>query len=305
MAAAPALSVIVLADRYQTIRRLVEHLCAQTIAGEIELVVACPFPKGFEVPNAAARPLASIKVVEAPLLPMGAARAAAVRAATAPVVVLGETHAFPAPDWAERLLRAHEGPWQAVAPGLENANPESARSWSGFLMDYGHWLADLPGGEIDEPPSYNAAWKRQALIDRPELKELPDPTGRAPLDGARFLHEPSARVAHVNVARRGAWSAERYYGGRLFGARRSRGWPITRRLLYFGGSPLVPLIRLRRTRPAAALVRVDSDLPRGTLVAVALGSVVWALGEAIGYIAGAGIAEARMSEYELHKERYS
>jgi hypothetical protein len=38
---------------------------------------------------------------------------------------------------------------------------------------------------------------------------------------------------------------------------------------------------------------------------VALGSLLWALGEATGYLAGEGNAEARMCEYELHKERYA
>jgi hypothetical protein len=60
-----------------------------------------------------------------------------VRAASAPIIVLGETHAFPAPLWAEELIRIHDGRCLAVAPGMENGNPQTARSWSGFLMDYG------------------------------------------------------------------------------------------------------------------------------------------------------------------------
>jgi hypothetical protein len=307
---APRLSVTVLADRHATIERLIDHLHRQSIAGEIELVVACPSRDDFELPIAPTG-LAAVRLVESPLLPMGEARAAAVRNATAPVVVLGETHAFPAPDWAELLLAAHESAWVGVAPGLENANPAGALSWSGFLMDYGRWLADSQaGGEIAFPPTYNAAWKREALIgcgDR--LSELLEPG--MPLDaalaarGGRFSHAPSARVAHLNIAHFRPWAAERYAGGRLLAVRRSRRWPRARRFIYFGGSFLVPLIRLVRTRPAAKLARHHRRLPRGTMAAVAVGSTLWALGEAVGYLAGAGKAEARMLEYETHKERYA
>jgi hypothetical protein len=226
------------------------------------------------------------------------------------VVVLGETHVFAARDWAEQLLRAHEGPWQSVVPGMDNGNPESARSWSGFLMDYGRWIADLPADDIAEPPAYNASWKRQALLscgDRMAL--MLEPGG--PVDaelvarGARFYHETRARVAHLNVARQGEWAMERYCGGRLFGARRSRDWSWSRRLIYIGGSVLVPVIRFVRTRSAFALAGSKRRLPRGTLAAIAGGSILWAFGEAMGYLAGQGGAEARMLEYELHKEQYA
>jgi hypothetical protein len=280
------------------------------VASEIELVVACPFQNGFDLP-AGPNGLAGVRLVEVPLLPMGPARAAAVRAAKAPVVVLGETHAFPDPDWALRLVRAHEGDWAGVAPGLENANPESALSWASFLMDYGRWLAGAPAdGEIAGPPTYNGSWKRDALLacgDRlPELLEPGTPLeAELAARGGRFSHEPEARVAHLNVARRGPWAAERYHGGRVFATRRSRHWPFARRLLYFGGSFLIPLLRLVRTHTAAQLAGRGSRLPSRTLAAVALGSTLWAVGEAVGYLAGAGRSEAKMLEYEMHKERYA
>ena len=306
---APQLSIIVLTDDFATIRHLVEHLTAQTIAGNVELVVVSPFPKLLESSDGATDALARVTVVESSLLPLGIARAAAVRAASAPIVVLGETHAFPAPLWAEQLIRAHDGDCLAVAPGMENGNPRTARSWSGFLMDYGRWMAARTVAHV-EPPAYNASWKRDALIALKERMALMlEPGGGLDPElvghDAMFRHEPNAKVAHLNVVRRGAWAAERYWGGRLFGARRSRDWPLARRLAYFGGSALVPLMRFVRTRGAIALARKDRDLPRWTVAAVAGGCLLWALGEAVGYIAGDGPSEARMLEYELHKERYA
>ena len=310
-ACAPRLSVVVLADRYQTIERVVEHLEAQTVANEIELVIACPSEQALDVPAHVLQAISGVTTVEIPLLPMGKARAAAVRAAQAAVVVLGETHAFPAPDWAELLLRAHESSSVGVAPGLENANPKGALSWAGFLMDYGRWLADpQQNRELSGLPAYNGSWNRDALIacgDR--LDDLLQPG--APLEavlmerGARFSHEPAARIAHLNVSARWAWARERYLGGVLFAAHRSLRWSPARRVVYAGGSVLVPFIRLVRTRPALRQAGRMRRLPPATLPAVALGCVLWAVGEAVGYIAPAAGAEAQMLEYELHKERYA
>jgi hypothetical protein len=302
--------MIVLTDDFATIRRLVEHLGAQTIVRDVELVVVCPSANDLEFPPGAADGLARVTVVEFPFLPLGQARAAAVRAAAAPIIVLGETHAFPAPEWAEQLIRAHDEPWQAVAPGMENGNPGSALSWSGFLMDYGRWLAERPAGEIAEPPAYNASWRREALLGlQDRLALMLEPGGSMDRQfvarGSVFRHEPRARVAHVNVTRPSAWAAERYWAGRLLGARRCREWSLLRRLVYFGGSVLVPVIRFVRTRAAIVLAQGRCDLPTGTLAAVAGGSLLWAVGEALGYLAGEGPSETRMLEYELHKERYA
>ena len=79
--------MIVLTDDFATIRRLVEHLGAQTIVRDVELVVVCPSAKALAFPAGAADALACVTVVESPLLPLGQARAAAVRAAAAPIIV--------------------------------------------------------------------------------------------------------------------------------------------------------------------------------------------------------------------------
>ncbi len=304
----PRLSYVVAADRFETIRSVAEHLDRQSVASEVELVVATPSSWGFGLPERGSDVI-DIRLVEVPLLPVGRSRAAAVRESRGKVVVLGETHTFPSPGWAERLLRAHEGPWAAVAPGFENANPNGARSWASFLMDYGNWLAGVPVGETTVIPDYNAAWKIEVLLALSDLEELLEPGGGLPTaavaGGCRFYQEPAARVEHLNLTRPGAWIYERFLGGRLVAAGRSRRWPLARRIVYFLGSPLIPVIRLLRTRPAIRLASGSQRLPGKTSAVVALAGVFWATGEAVGYVAGAGSASKRMLEYEMHKRRYA
>ena len=303
----PRLSVVVLTDSFATIRDAVEHLRAQIDAAAIELVVGCPSEERLALPADGLAPLARVAIVETPLLPAARARAATVRAARAPVVVLSETHVFADPAWAGRLLRAHEGPWVAVAPGIGNANPEGALSWVGLLMDYGRFPPEGASREVADVSSYNGAYKREALLDLGDrLESLLEPGSALYAElrarGHRFLHEPAARIDHLNVSRPWPWLDERYLGGRLFGATRRRAWSRPRTFLYAAGSPLVAPLRLVRTLRVS---RGGRELPRGFVPALALACVVWAIGEFLGYVLGAGpAAERRMLEYELHKERY-
>ena len=118
----PRLSFVVPTDSFATIADVAERLAAQSVAEDIELVVVCR--AASELGEHARVGAVSVTVVEHPLLPLGEARAAGVRAAAAPVVAIGETHAFPAPGWGEHLIAAHDGPWSAVVPAITNANPD-------------------------------------------------------------------------------------------------------------------------------------------------------------------------------------
>ena len=101
--------------------------------------------------------------MEHSIVPLGA-RAAGVRTARSPLVVVAETHAFPARDWAARLVDAHAREWVAVMPSVANANPRGALSWSAFIVDYGRWAPTGTAAEMcGQPPWYHACFKRAAL----------------------------------------------------------------------------------------------------------------------------------------------
>lgn len=307
--AVPRLAAVVATDRFATIEDLVHSLAAQGRAAELELVVVCPSAAGLGPAPEPARALGAVRVVERPLLPLGEARATGVRRAEARVVVVAETHAFPDPNWADALIRSHDAGWGAVMPGVWNANPATALSWAGFLVDYGRWAATGSGHEIDDLPSYHASFKREELLAfGPELGRLLEPGSGLGAElrkrGALGWHEPRATVGHLNVARPRAWAHERFLGGRLLGAERRARWSRARVLVYLAGSPLVPLVRLWRTRPAFTAAAAAGVLPRWSRIATVAGCVAWGVGEAVGYAAGAGRSAARMLEYELHKQRY-
>jgi hypothetical protein len=310
---APALSVVLITDHFNTIRRVVRHLSAQTAQTKLEVVIVCPSSRELEADESMFTGFAAVKVREVGSLhPMSAARATGVREATAPVVFLGETHSYPHPEFAAALIAAHEGPWDVVVPGLDNANDDGPKSWAAFLIDYGYWLRHLPAGQAGAAPTWNVAYKREALL------ELGDKLGSALTGGdelatafrarGRTIYfEPAAVLDHANVSRTfSLWFDERYLSGLLVGGNRRGRWSVSRRWIYALASPLIPLVMLRRVAPAVRAALANRRLPPLTIPALVLGVVARTFGEVVGYVAGARSSdEERMEEYELHKMKYT
>ena len=310
MPESPALSVVLATDVYETIEPVIKALRAQTVHAELEVVLVSPDSEELEAHVAPLDDFAVVRVVEVEsLVPMASARAAGVRAATSPIVYVGETHVFPEPGWAEALIEAHAGPWGAVVPGFGNANPDGALSWAAFLADYGAWLSVLPRRELTWAPTYNTAYKREALLELEPLEAMLT-TGDALIiglrsSGRRLAFEPAARVRHANVADPRHWLVERYLSGLLTAHSRMQDWSWGRRLAYAAGSPLIPIVCLARVRPGVAAARGTGAISLGTYPALVAGAFIAAAGELVGYLGGSVEgAERRMTEYEIHKLRY-
>lgn len=305
----PAISVVLISDAAETIEAVVEHLTAQSIHARIELVVAAPRPADPRLATLGGGRLAGVRIAEVDsTTPMSLARAAGVRAATAPYVFLGETHTFPEPQMFERLVETHHEAHDRVAPVFANANPRNAVSWGSFLLDYGRYAGPAESGAA-RAPVYNCSYRRSLLLEL-------EPLGRL-LEGGSTLNddlesagcEPyragSAWLAHLNVATWAGLVYERYLVGRVVASRLARTWSRSRRLVYVAGSPLIPPLLAYRTLRDERVRERLREAPRGTLAAMLVGIVLRGVGEAVGYAVGPGSSEARLAETEIHKRRYA
>ena len=310
--AAPQLSVVVCAERSQSLRPLISSLESQGLAPELELVVVCPSASGLGLGAVLNGGLARTVVVEhtdsdGRFVDLAGARAAGVRAAAAPLVALGETHCFPAPGWAEALVAAHgHQPLAVAGPLVLNANPRTAISWANLLTDYAPWLAPATGGLREELPGHNSCYRRDELLAYGErLGEMlayeaalhADLHGR----GRKLLLVDGAMVRHLNVSAVAPWIEERFAAGRAYAVARSRDWPLRRRAVYVLGGPLIPLVRLRRIAPVAMRTPRRPSLWR-LLPVLAAGLVFHAAGEIAGFALGAGRSLPVMTRFELYRE---
>jgi len=197
-----------------------------------------------------------------------------------------------------------------VGPAVRNANPDGLISWADFLLGYGAWLDPAPGGEIDHLPGHNSSYKRAILLDYdPELEALLEAECVLHSDllrrGYRFYLEEAAKTAHLNFGRVSPWIPYLVQAGRVFAAARARRWPLRRRMLYAGGAPLIPFVRLWRIRSDIRRPGRPAHLWPRVVPALLMGLTLDAVGQALGYAFGAGSAGQKLSSFEFHRDRHA
>jgi hypothetical protein len=306
----PRLSVVLATDAYETIRPVLSALRRQASAREIEPIIVQLGGGATTVRLEDLSAFPHAKVVRS-VNHLPEARAAGVRAASAPIVFIGETHTYPQPGWAEALLTAFNGPWAAVVPAIGNANPTGAASWASYLFDYGTWGPNRHSGEIADPLIYNTAYRREVLLSLGDsLPAALDPCEEAlwPLlmsRGHRAALASDARILHLNVGTFRTLIREKFCVGVVIGTHRSARWSPLRRLLYFVASPLIPIVLFGRVLRGARHWPSDS-LPTTAIPGVLIAALAKAAGEIIGY-AGVKLpaAAARLQDIEIRKVQYA
>lgn len=306
----PLLSVILpTSDTFSTIRLTVRALSRQTIRDRIELVIVAPVNDPLVDAKEVAG-FARVTIVNGgPLRTSNISRAAGIRAASAPIIVLSEDHSFPEPDWAEALVKAHESGCAVAAPVLRNANPKSMISWANLLLEYYPWLDGAPAGEMPDLPGHNSAYNRDLLLsygDRLEsLLEVEAVVQREIIrSGHRMLLEPKAKTSHLNFSRLSSSLGLRFNAGRSFAGHRTMGWPFKKRTVYIVGGPLIPLVRLMRISAMLRKSTQYSWLFPKILPALCTMLLADGLGELCGYIAGPGDAPRFLGTIEFNRVRF-
>jgi glycosyltransferase involved in cell wall biosynthesis len=309
----PEMSVVMVTpDHYETVRKTIRYLREQTVKDRLEVVIVAPSADELGIDELELKDFPQVRVVEVDRISStGGAIAAGLRRASAPVVAYAEEHSYPDPRWAEALIQAHRQPWAAVGGVLANANPGSMISWASLLTDFAPFMEPAVAGETDSLPWHHAAYKRAILLEYGSmLQTMLETEGILHRDlrarGYRLYLEPAAKSHHLNISLLSSYIRAELHGGRLFGAARARygRWSILRRLLYIGGMPLIPLVRLWRIlrevrgpgRPSYLLLRA--------LPPMILGLVAHATGEVAGYAFGAGNSAQCRLTFELNRQRH-
>lgn len=306
----PEISLVLVSPAgVEAVERTLCHLRRQTARERLEVViVACggeAVAAGSELDG-----FASVALVDGSGLgSTGAALAAGIEAAKAPLVGCMEEHSFPEPGWAAAMIDAHAGPWAAVGAVLENANPRTRTSWAALISDFGPAVAPAEAGEAEELAGHHTAYKRTALRGYGErlgqMLEvewvLHDDLRAA---GERLFRESAAVSHHVNFSRFGSHLRAEFLGGRAFAANRAllRGWGTLRRLVWTGGCVLMPFFRFAAAREPVRRNRAAA--PRGLAPVMMAGLVANAAGQMLGYGLGPGRAAERRMVSEVNRQGY-
>ena len=309
----PQMSVVLVTpDTYHTIQNTVEHLRVQTVAEQLELVVVAPSGVTFNFDAIDTAPFHQIRLIKMDeITSTGRAIAAGIRAATAPVVAYAEEHSYPAPEWAEALIKAHRHSWAVVGVAMANANPTNLISWASLYTDFGPWVEPVAAGVISQLPWHHAAYKRAVLVEYDsELNSLFETEGilhtQLQAKGCRLYLEPTARTYHVNFTLLSSYLRAEFHGARMFAANRARtsNWSVFRRLWYIGRVPFIPFVRLNRILHHISRSGRKRELLPRILPALIMGLAADAFGQLTGYVLGAGDAAQQRVSFELHRYQH-
>ncbi len=311
-AAAPApelTAVVAVGDLRDRVGDCLRSLLDQGLGERLEILV---LDRGR--PGSAALPFADrpeVRVLPQPLdATFSAMRAAAVRAARAPVTAFVEEHVRVRPGWGEALLAAYREGWDAVGTAVVVGNPGQEQCDAVALMSYGLWFPPVERGEVEMLPGHNASYRTELLRQHEDLElllhgdlELQRQLRR---EGARLLLEPAAVIEHLSEATFAEISRGLHLWYRCYGPLRARrrGWSRWRRALYVAATPLIPLYFLAHFAPA---MHRKGHGYLGLLLRHLPGVIrcqLWgAAGQALGLLFGEGDAAARFTAYELHQTR--
>lgn len=306
----PTLSVLLPTDSLATVATVLSAFRAQDGGERLEIVIAAPESAGITGDEPELQGFCRVQVVHVDdVSRMPAARARAVRAATAPLLLFAESHAYPRPGYLQALLDAHRASWAVVGPAIGNANPDSLVSWSSLLMDYGPWIDYAERGPKDDVPGHNSVYKRSVLMgldSRMDELMTADSIMHSELRraGYELAMEPDAVVDHLNVSGFYWAMRERFQSGRAFGTVRARNWSSPRRLVYTFASPAIPFVRLRRALSDIRRTGRSRQLLPQLLPVLTTALLVSAAGEAVGYAFRKKGSLFLLYDMELHKTHY-
>jgi hypothetical protein len=306
------MSVVLATDRWETIVPVIARLKERAPTRELEIVVVLPSGQSQEIMMQSLTDFRAVRIVTMDsVVPLGAARAAGVRAATAPLVFIGETHSYPCSGMIEALIAAHASGWGVVVPAFANANPDGAVSWAGFLTGYASWTNGRPAEELQSAPAFNVSYPLSFLLalgDRlvSALSEGEDMMAEVRAAGLRVRFEPAARIEHANISFPAPLLHQRFLAGRVIAGARSAHWSSLRRFGYAIASPMIPAVLLWRHRDGISQTILRERPPLGTAGILVLCSLLEAAGEMVGYAFGRNekIRE-RYDDYEIRRLDYT
>jgi hypothetical protein len=306
----PALAAIVLIpDTYDTVRRTISHLQAQSVADQIEIIFVVPSHQQLGLDESELTCFHSWHVVEVgAVTSIARGFVAGILHAHAPIVALTEDHSFPDAKWAEVMIAAHRQPWAAVGPSMRNGNPSTMLSWADFYQSYGEWAHPISSGSIRHLPGHNSSYKKDILLAYGNaLENLMEAESilhrHLRVQGYELWLESQTCTSHLNFTSWSSWIPFRYYAGRQFAATWAQPWSLPRRLFFTAAAPLFPLVRLWRIQKCVRRGQSGSFLIR-LFPTLFVGLLLDGLGQMVGYVAGAGGSMEKMAKYEFHRIRY-
>lgn len=208
------------------------------------------------------------------------------------IIALTDSSCLVDGDWITSILKAHQSKSAVVGGTVEIHGLRKAIDWAAYFCEYGEFMHPLRAGSVDALPGNNISFKRSALLIGNEYvknkfwKTFWCQKLRA--EGIELISEPSMLVYYTKNFRLVPFLTRRFHHGRCFAGMRAIEFTIIKRVLYLGGSVLLPFIFLYRVVSSVVGKKRWLKELMFSFPLIVLAIIFWSLGETCGFLAGTG-----------------
>jgi hypothetical protein len=211
------------------------------------------------------------------------------------VIAILDPFAIAAENWREAVLAAHERSPNLIIGGavdLHERVRDSLTAWAIYINEYGMFMPPAAGGVATIVPGCNVSYKRSALFDgdTPKYPVFWKTFVNWELEaaGSKLWLAPEILVRLWKPIPFASFLSSRFDHGRCFAGMRGSDWSVPRRFFRAITAAVVPGLLLWRWGVVYWAKGRDRDKLLATLPLQIMLFGVWALGEAWGYLLGAG-----------------
>jgi hypothetical protein len=208
-------------------------------------------------------------------------------------IALTTAHCIPGRDWVNTLLGIDMSATPAVGGVITNDSAANARSWAIYLLRYISFSPPHSKGIVTEIAADNALYRRADVLQNPDLLEdgfwEPSFHKRFHQAGLSLVLDPTLIVTHKNCYTTRQFFQQRLAHGKAFGMERCEDISDGKRRLLIFLSPLLPFLFLTKICLRVLKKRKYTGKLLLSLPWLMVFLTAWGIGEAKGYLAGAGL----------------
>ncbi len=193
-------------------------------------------------------------------------------------------------DWIDRIIRSHQGEFDAVGGAIANHQPSTSQGWAAYFCEFNQWMPGIEKKTMSDIAAANISYKKTFLqnIGHYITGTYCSDTHlhwRMQEQGEKLLFDPAICVTHHSIQDLNTLTRHEFSHGRSFARVRllRRDLNTIKRLLLIFLWPMIAIKKIVQIDIATRHCSHYRNYFYRSLHNIILACLSWAFGEAIGY----------------------